>query len=107
MMPLLSGERDLLEKPFLEWFRAELGGTEENCCSRVGPFFRANAELLSIIGPEVRVVPIAFKDRRYFVDDVWIASARYTNIPFEPANLSRVREVGRTYVGGGKPGLPV
>ena len=107
MMSLLSGERDLLEQSLLERLGAQVGGTEEYGSPRVGRAFRAEAEFLAIVGSEVRVVPIAFKDRGYFVDDIRIARARNAHIPFESADLGRVREIRRTNVGGGKPGLPV
>ena len=56
-----------------------------------------------VVGSEVRVVPAAFKDRGYFVDDIRISGTRNANIPFEPTDLRRVGEIRRTDVGGRKP----
>src|SRR5271154_6993558 len=101
MMSLLTGERDLLEQPLLERLGSQVGGTEEYGSPCVGRAFRSEAELLAIVGSEVRVVPIAFKDRGHFIDDIRIARAGNAHIPFESADLGRVREIRRTNIGCG------
>src|ERR1700730_9049398 len=107
MVTLLPRERDLLEQSFLEWFGPQISWANKNVCPWSVGGFRTNAEFLKIIWSEVRILPITLKDRRYFGDYVRIACARYTNVPFEAADLGRVCEVRGTDVGRRKTGFPV
>src|SRR5438876_1165426 len=102
MVSLLPGERDLLKEPLLERLCSKLRRRQEYCRA-LGPLSRASQKLVAVVRPEIRVVPVAFEDCGHLLDYVSIAGRRDADVPLKPANLRRVRQVGRAYVSRRKP----
>jgi hypothetical protein len=97
----------LLEEPFLERFRAQLDGAQEDLRARGRCRSEVPKKVLAHVGDEVAAVPVALEHRRDLVDDVPIASARDPNVPLKAGHLGGVGEVRGTDVARRKPRLAV
>ena len=98
MVPTLARERDLLEQALLERFGPKLDRTEEDHEVRPRRAVSA-ANCRGVIRHEIAAVPIALEHRRDLVDDVRISRAGHPDVPFEAADLRRVRQIRRADVG--------
>src|SRR3546814_8170758 len=80
---------DLLQKPRLKWFGADLHGTEVNARA-AGGRLRQLPEFGFVERSEIVIVPIAVEHSGKLVDDVGISSSRNSHIPLQTRHLRRV-----------------
>src|SRR6185437_13174943 len=107
MMALLPGKHNKLEQPLLKWLGAQLGRRENYGRPRIGPLFSTSAELLLIVRPQFWVVPVALENCSHLFDHISISSSRDADVPFEPADLSRMSQIGRSDIGRRESRLPM
>ncbi len=107
VVTLLAREGDLLEQSLLERLRAKLGGAQHDDRAPGAGGGGSLVELRALVGHEVAAVPVALEDRGHLVDDAAVARLGSANVPFEAADLRRVREVRRADVRGREARLAV
>lgn len=102
MVPALPRQRDLLEQALLERFGPQLDRTQKDDGSGRGTS-RFGGKPGGVIRDEIAAVPIALEHRGDLVDDVGISRTRHPDVPFEAADLRRVRQIRRADVDRREP----
>ncbi len=97
MLPLRAGELDELQETFLERLEAHVERADHLSVRVLGALGARHRvpECLPVVADEVDALPVAFKYRADFVDDVLIARRGDTHVPFHPGDLRGVGQVGR------------
>src|SRR5262249_12509432 len=83
---LVTREVDLLKERLLERAQFDLNRTKERELRRGGRL-RSFCELVSVVGDEVVIRPIALEDRLHLCDRVGITNTREPHVPFEAGDL--------------------
>lgn len=106
VVPVLAGDRDLLEEPLLERLGADLDRAERQDAAALVDA-RSLHELVVVEGHEVACVPVRLEDHRDLRDHRRVARRRDAYVPLEAGLLRGVRQVRRADVRGVEAGPAV
>ena len=95
-----EGARELylLQQSLLKRHEHDLDRTQPKRLVRLRSASVRRPELVAIKRNEVAARPVPVEDRGHLRDDVGVTNARNSNVPLEPSDHRRVRQVGRSDV---------